>query len=137
MPTVLRTEERVRQLHIELIDDRGGLQKLDHRLGLLLEHLFDEKVSHDSLAPGESSDERGRVGFVLERQRRQSHSGQPSLRSPGQGGNVLGGENETEMLHEGAGILVLQPEVSLADLSQSSLVFANGGTAARDRPGSR
>ena len=121
MPTLLTTEKSVRQLNIELIDDRGGLQKLDHRLGLLLKHLFDEKVRHDSLTPRESSDERGRVGFVLKRQRRQSHSSQPSLSSPGQGGNVLGGEIETELLHDGPGILLLQPEVSLADLSQSSL----------------
>ena len=111
----------VRQLHIELIDDRGGLQKLDHRLGLLLENLSDEKVSHDSLAPRESSDERGGSGsFWRDSAANRTPASHPSVRLD----RVATSSDERtrpKCSMRAPASFSLQPEVSLADLSQSSL----------------
>ena len=64
---VLVTEERVRQFHVELIDNRGCVQELDHFCGLLIEHLFDEEISYYTLCSGKASDERGWIlGVVLQ-----------------------------------------------------------------------
>ncbi len=63
---MLVTEERVCQLDVELIDDRGCFQELHHFCGLLIEHLFDEEIGYHTLGPGKASDERGWVlGVVL------------------------------------------------------------------------
>ena len=116
---MLVTEERVRQLHVELIDDRGCLQELHHFCGLLVEHLFDEEIGYYTLGSGKASDERGWVvGVVLQRQRCQLDPGQPSLGPCGQGMHVGAGKIEAVVLHEGADVLLFQPEVSIPDLSQ-------------------
>ena len=55
---------------------------------------------------------------MLQRQRRQLDPGQPSLRAYGQGMHVAVRKIEAVVLHEGADVLLLQPEVGVADLSQ-------------------
>ena len=116
---MLVTEERVRQFHVELINDRGCLQELHHLCGLLVEHLFDEETRNHTLRSGKASDERGCVlGVVLERQRRQLDPGHPPFGPLGQGMHVAAGQVEAEVLHEGADVLLFQPEVRIPDLSE-------------------
>ncbi len=68
--TIFVPEKRVRQIHIELIDDRCCLQEFHHLWGLLVEDLFYEKISNYLIRSGKASHERRRiVRVVLQRQR--------------------------------------------------------------------
>ena len=62
---VFVTEERTGQLRIELIDDCGCLQELDHFGRLLIEHLFDEEFGHYTIRSRKTCHERRWIGGVL------------------------------------------------------------------------
>src|SRR5689334_17003064 len=76
----LLTDHRIAQLTAQLFEYRGGEQKVTQGSWLAGEHLLEQEVEDVAIFPGDGVDECGRVGALLQGQRRQLEPGHPALR---------------------------------------------------------
>ena len=111
--------DRVAQRTGQLAEHRGVQQEPAEPVGQPTEHLLDQVVEDEAMAPGERLDEPRDVVAPTHRQRRQLEPRDPALGALVEGGDVLGGEAEAHhLVEEGVGLGRAEPQVRGPQLDQ-------------------
>ena len=101
--------------------DRGALEELRFGFRQPREELEAEVLGHEPVAAGQVIGAHRARRPGLNRQRRQVQAGRPSFRSLGQLGDLAGVEHDTRRSKQQRGFVLVQPELSDADLAHRAL----------------
>ncbi len=115
---VVAAGERVRQLAVEPVQDRGAQQHRPDRRRLARQHLAGQVVGDAALVAGEFGDEAAGVGVIAERQRRQPQAGRPPLGVGTQQGHVARPQVQALAAQQLCGLLQGEGQLGDADLGQ-------------------